>query len=85
MTKIIGLHGQHVPETQEPVESVVEALEEMLADAKAGQLIGIGCVTMDHSSRAGYRICGYLSGYSAIGAAQIVVTELAAAAMEDGE
>ncbi len=36
MTKIIGLHGQHVPEMQEPVESVVGALEEMLADAKAG-------------------------------------------------
>lgn len=85
MTKIIGLHGQHVPETQEPVESVVEALEEMLADAKAGTLIGLACAYVANNHRAGYRLCGYLSGYSAIGAAQIVVTELVAAAMEDGE
>lgn len=85
MTKIIGLHGQHIPETQEPVESVVEALEEMLADAKAGQLIGIGCVTMDHSSRAGYRLCGYLSSYSALGAVEMIKADLAGAIMEDSE
>lgn len=85
MTKIIGLYGQHVPGTQEPVESVVEALEEMLADAKAGTIIGLACAYVSNNHRAGYRLCGYLSGYSAIGAAQIVVTELISSAMEDDD
>ncbi len=50
--KIINLRGGHVqPAPGEPVLNVVEYLEEMLAEAKAGQIIAFAVIKVDKDLR----------------------------------
>ena len=69
MSKIVTLGGADLPEPGKPVENVVEALEEMLAEAKAGEIAGFAAVYVDHKIFCGYRLHGNYIGatrYSAV-------------------
>lgn len=85
MSNIVGLRGQPTPDNADPVPSVVEALEEMLEAARAGHLIGLGCVTIDRNQIGGYSLTGYLSSYAALGAADLLKTNLCLSILEGDE
>lgn len=46
MSNVVGIHGAEVP-TGEPVKEVVAVIEEMLAKAKTGKIVGVAMVVAE--------------------------------------
>ncbi len=74
----IGASGSEgaVVSPKDPNENLVSFLEDILADAKAGELQGIACSLMSDDLIAGFAVVGFVGGFSMQGAAQCVVHEL---------
>jgi len=71
MSEVISLKGEPLPKPGEPNEILVGFLEDALAKAKAGEIVGMcGCINYsDHSG--GLFLSGKVGGYSALGAMDI--------------
>ena len=82
MSNVVGLHGQPVASDGQPVQSVVDALETLLAAARAGDITGICVADADQLGRVGYHIVGLAGGFAMIGALQVMGQILAEQAME---
>ena len=66
----------HITYEPEIVQSAIDALEDMLAQAKRGELIGLSCVYVMHTGRAAYWVAGKPGGYSTIGAVECMKRHL---------
>ena len=81
--KVTSIFGGPV-QSGEPSEIVISALEDALADARAGEICGIGLVTIAAGYEASYRIVGWrMESYAAVGAASAMITRLASVANPD--
>jgi hypothetical protein len=69
---VVPFMGDGVPDTAEPLASVVEVAEWLLERAQAGEIQALGCVYMHANRTAGFRTAGYLGGYSIIGATDVM-------------
>lgn len=63
----------HQPEV---MESVVDALEELLADAKAGKITGIAFATVDFKGAGSYTVAGRVGGYTLLGGLEMLKASL---------
>jgi hypothetical protein len=64
------------PAVKDPHPGVIAMLERLLQEARAGEIVGFSCAYHGPDWRAGYAITGFIGGYSMLGAAQCVVSEL---------
>lgn len=82
MGKVIGLSGYEVAAEGNPNENLIEALEGMLEQAKAGKLQGVVCATLYDDTTASYAMAGVLGTYSLIGALDVCKARLIADELE---
>ena len=75
MTNVVGLFGQPLADG-EPVQSCVECLEELLEQAKRGEIVGIAYGAMNSNGQGQTGIGGVIGGYSMLGALKLVEVEL---------
>ena len=73
--KVTSLHGGPTYE-KEPSPACIEVLEELLAQAKAGEIVGIATAAMTHDGCGEWRIGGRVGGYSMLGAADVMRAEI---------
>lgn len=73
--KIVSLFNTTIPQG-EPHEGLVELLEEMLASARSGQIVGAACAFLNHDGAAVYHIIGRVGGFSMQGALDCARHEL---------
>ncbi len=67
-SKIVSLGGESLPEPGEPNASVVKVLEEALETARAGELVGVVLVQVNHRVEAWWDIAGaYTPSYTVLG------------------
>lgn len=72
--KIVEIYGGVAK--QEPNLATIAALEEALERAKAGEVVGVGIVYLEHDGAGGYMLSGRVGGFSMLGASQIMSAEL---------
>ncbi|WP_150524016.1 4-hydroxythreonine-4-phosphate dehydrogenase PdxA [Roseibium sediminis] len=84
MDKVVSLNGGPISQPGEPNAQCVEALEKALEMARAGAIDGVAIVGLYPDNCSDYRLGGRVGGYTMLGAAQMVVQELALANL-DGE
>lgn len=77
--KIVSIFGGNVTVEEAPKKVyavLVRRIEEMLEEAKRGDIVGAGIVTLDTSNLAEYTIVGSVGGYSMLGALEMVKSHL---------
>jgi hypothetical protein len=75
--KIVRLRAvEKDPVPKEPHQGVIEVLERLLQEARAGEIVGVAAVFHDENLRSGYVVVGFVGGFSLVGAAQCVLQEL---------
>lgn len=57
--KVVALHGQILPTEPTVVPAVVEAIEELLAMARAGEIVGIAYATVHPGDATNYWCVGH--------------------------
>lgn len=72
---VTPLHGGPTYERQR-VETCVEVLRDMLERAENGEIVGAAVVALSYDGHGEYMIGGRVGGYSMLGAAQIMHTDL---------
>jgi hypothetical protein len=72
---VISLNGGPTGEPQ-VAESCVIVLRELLARAEAGDITGVCAAVVHCDGLASYHIGGFVGGYSAIGALELLKAEL---------
>lgn len=65
---VVNIYGGAIPEKNEPCESVVQLLEELLEGAKKGHVQGFCGVTKEDDGYAFRYMAGYVEGYELQGA-----------------
>jgi len=80
-----GSRNSPEPETSEPNTGVVAFLEDLLEEARAGDVQGVALASIDSERIGSYAIVGRVGGYSMQGAADCVVRELAEINMSNAE
>lgn len=74
---VVSLNGAKAPPVvKEPHQGVINLLERMLQDARAGELVGLACAYQAPDWRAGYSIVGFVGGFSMVGAAYNIIQEV---------
>lgn len=63
-----------------PNAALIAALEVMLQEARAGEIVGMSCVYTTKEWHAAYQVVGFVGGFSMVGAAQCALQELSDAA-----
>jgi hypothetical protein len=74
MANVVGLFGD-VP-SGEPVDSCVECLRDLLAQAESGELVGIAYGAVSRNGQGQNGIGGMIGGYSMVGALEMAKAEL---------
>jgi hypothetical protein len=59
-----------------PNENLIRFLEQLLQDARSGDVIGAACSYMAHDCRSGYSIVGTVGGFSMQGALQCALQDI---------
>lgn len=73
--KVVSLSGQKIPDGS-PNQCAIEALEEVLEKARAGEICGVVLCALYADRSASYQINGMVGGYSLLGAVDIAKAEL---------
>lgn len=73
---VVPLPGNRAPIVIEPHQGVIEFLERLLQDARAGQVVGLACAYQSPDWRAGYSIVGFVGGFSMVGAAYNILQDV---------
>lgn len=73
--KVVGLRGALVPE-RKVNETCVELLEELLAQALSGEIVGVAAVSLHFNSGTSWSVAGTVGGYGMVGACERVKLEL---------
>ena len=81
MGTVSGLFG-NVPVHGEPVPSCVAALEDWLAMAKAGEIVGVALAGVTPDNKGCEVISGVIGSYGLLGALHMTKATLEAAMME---
>lgn len=64
------------PTTKVPNEGLIRFLEQVLQDARSGDIIGMASSYMTHDYRAGFAIIGTVGGFSMQGALHCALLEI---------
>jgi hypothetical protein len=80
---VVSLTGDPVPGADlEPNAGAIALLEDLLERARAGEVIGVGAVTLHSDRLTSWHLSGRCGGYGMVGAASML--HLAVAAVADG-
>jgi hypothetical protein len=74
-SKVIRLHPEVGPIPGEPDENVVAILEELLAEAKEGRLVGIACATLNSDKTTDSFISCTASGLHDLCVSSLLITD----------
>jgi hypothetical protein len=77
--KIVSIFGGNVTVEEAPKQvyaGLVRRLEEILEEAKRGDIVGAGIVTLDPRNLAEYTLVGSIGGYGMLGALEMVKSHL---------
>lgn len=75
---IVSLSGiKGPPVVKEPHQGVINLLERLLQDARAGEIVGMAVTYQAADWRAGYSVVGFVGGFSMVGAAYNILQEVA--------
>jgi hypothetical protein len=66
--KVIGLYSGVDIQAMEPNGNTVKTLEHALAQAKAGEIVGVGIAKTHHDNMASFHLGGKVLGYAFMGA-----------------
>lgn len=69
--KIVSMNGAPVPEARDPSPVLVGYLEDMLEQAKSGEILGMATATMHSDRTTGYSVVGIVEGFSMLGALEL--------------
>ena len=75
MSNVKSLYGGPTGQP-EPSEVTIAVLEEMLARAHAGEVIGIAVAAVHHDGLCSYTVSGRVGGYSLLGALEMAKADL---------
>lgn len=75
MTRVVSLYGGPTGE-RAPVDNCVLALEELLAKARAGEVVGVAVACLHFDRLASYHVAGQVGGYGIIGALEVAKVDL---------
>lgn len=78
MAEVVSLSGAPEPSARIPQASLIAHLEDLLEQARSGELQGMGTVQMDHLGRAAWSASGLRGSFSLMGAAYCLLHELRA-------
>lgn len=81
MGDVKGLFG-NVPEHGEPVQSCVNLLRDLLAQAEAGEIVGITYGAVTRRGVGVYGLGGVVGGYSMLGAVELAKAQLVASTLD---
>jgi hypothetical protein len=73
---VVSLNGTYSPRSAEPVQSLVEELERLLAAAKSGEIIGFAGVAHHHNAVVSYSYAGAVRGFAMIGGLECVKSRI---------
>lgn len=71
---VVSLRGGQLPATPvpaalpEPSEALIAYLEDLLRQAKTGEVVGAAFATLDHDHSTSYSVVGRVGGYAMLGA-----------------
>lgn len=75
MTKVVGIHG-YKPTFKEPNPKVIELLEDLLEQARSGEIIGLSGALLYHDKLSGTVYGGIVGTYGMVGALDVMKSEL---------
>ena len=81
-SKVVALGG--LTYEKEVVETTVKALERLLEQAKAGEIVGACYVTLGHDGLASRGLVGRVTGYSVVGGMYANLHQLTEGTLEEG-
>lgn len=64
------------PVVKEPHQGVIEFLERLLQEARAGDVVGVACAYQNGEWRSGYSVVGFVGGFSMAGATHSLLQDL---------
>lgn len=76
MSEIHSIFGGRIAPEGGVSEQCVEELERLLEMAKSGEIKGFAGVSLHADNSGSYTICGFIGGYSMLGAAECMRSEL---------
>lgn len=76
--EIIGLADRReaAPEAPEANAICVEALETLLEQARAGEIVGIGATMLHRDNQVSWRVAGVVGGFGMLGALRLIEQDL---------
>ena len=75
-TKVVSVHGGPVPMARENSPALIQHLEEMLEQAKSGEILGMAAAIMHRDRTTAYSVVGVIEGFSMVGALEMAKTML---------
>ena len=83
-SNVVSLHGGPTGE-RKPSPMCIEAIEEVLELAKAGEITGVAIASVYFDGRSDYRLSGFVGGYGLLGAVTMLQADIVAINQEPSE
>lgn len=75
-TNVVSVHGGPVPMAKENSPALIGYLEELLEQAKSGEILGMAAATMYRDRTTAYSVVGVIEGFSMVGALEMAKATL---------